>query len=412
MAEIVRTLQKPSTTTARSPDQVRGRDVVAYRRLVKIGGKTLQDEYLDQALLSLTVDRTARGLSKARVVFANNNQSFTDHELLQGGLLEIEIYVGYVGTRMQRKGTYYAAMPRYCWGNPARSVIELDCFSEEWLLARGEKREVYEGLRDSQIAQRIARRNRLRADIEETSPVYDHVLQANMSDMAFLESRALLYGYDVYIEDGTLHFHAPRVDDTKLTLYYGNGEKGIIQSFNVTVDPWVNGSAWTKSGIDRVTGEAWEFTASGELDDVAKYIKRSGGPGFKTGTELARFQDGSSPTKFIVGSGHALSAEEGRQQARGIARAAEWVAIGSGAVRGIEVLRPRSLVRLQGLSHLSGDYYVTRVIDTLDDRGYRTQFEVTRPGVGQLKDRLRAGGESSRRDVTDQSSQAGTVRLG
>jgi len=415
LANICRVLERPAPSPVSQPASAsnrKSREVSAATRLVKISGKRIDDEFLDQALISLVVDETARGLSTAQVTFSNHNQVFTDHELMQGSNLSVEIFNGYVGTRLQPRGKFLAAVPRYAFNNPVFSTITLKCYGEEWLLSRSEERKVYENLRDSEIAARIASRNRLRTDIETTPLKLEHVAQLNMTDMEFLENRALLYGYDVYIEDGTLHFHKPRFVDSNLSLFYGGGNKSVLETFRVEVDPWVKGAAWTKSGIDRLTGKEWEFRASEMLDPVAAQIVRRGGPGFSTGSELAKFE-GVQPRRFVVGDGHLLSEAEGRAQVEAYAKAAEWVVVGSGSVRGIELLRPRTTVKIHGVGHLSGDYYVTRVIHRIDQNGYNMQFEVTRPGIGQLKDRFKPTPKLNfgRRDVTDQSPRTRTAQV-
>jgi len=363
--------------------------------------------------MAVVVDETARGLSKASVVFSNHNQVFTDHELMQGSNLGVEIFNGYIGTRLQSRGRFQAAVPRYAFNNPVFSSITLECYGEEWRLTRSEERRTYENLKDSQIAARIAERYRLDTDIQETNLKFEHIAQLNMTDMEFLENRALLYGYDVFIENGTLHFHEPRFVDSNLTLFYGGGSQGILETFRVDVDPWIKGAAWTKSGIDRVTGAEWEHSAKGELDKVAQQIQRRGGPGFRTGSELAVFE-GVQPRRYIVGDGHSLTTQEGEGQVKSFARAAEWVVVGSGSVRGIELLRPRTTVKILGVGHLSGDYYVTRVIHQIDSSGYNMQFEVTRPGVGQLKDRFKpdANVGFGRRDATNQSPRTREAQIG
>ena len=134
MANICRVLQR-AAPAPQSPEQrgtgSRTVDVTASTRLVRISGKKLEDEFLDQALIAVVVDETARGLSKSQVIFSNQNQVFTDHELMQGANLDVEIFNGYVGTRLQSRGRYQAAVPRYAFNNPVYSTITLECYGEE-----------------------------------------------------------------------------------------------------------------------------------------------------------------------------------------------------------------------------------------------------------------------------------------
>lgn len=414
MVEIVRTLEQPAPSTAPASSggqSGKGDGLGSPTRMVKISGRDLKDEFLDERVQAVTVKETARGLSRAVLRILNQRLTFTDHELLQGQDLEVEIFTGYTGRPFEKRGTFRAAVPRYAFGNQAMPIIELECFGEEWPLAVGEERRVYENLRDSEIAGQIASRHRLKTDVQSTNPVYEHVAQFNMTDMEFLENRALLYGYDIYVQDGMLHFHEPRFEHSGLSLWHGGGEKGILTSFDIVVDPWIRGSGWTKSGIDRLTGEEWEYRIEDKQDAVAAELIRLGGSGFQKAGDLAKV-GGSLPRRFIVGDGHELTSAEGRQQAESYAKATEWIVVGSARVRGIELLHARQVVTIMGIGHLSGDYYVTEVTHQVSaDSGYNMTFKVTRPGTGKLEDLFRPSQRTlgDRRNVTNIGGQVGTA---
>ena len=417
MVEIIRTLEQtaPSTASTRSEGLVgRVEGFTSPTRMIRISGRDLKDEFLDDKVQSVTVKETARGLSRATLRVLNQRLSFTDHELLQGQNLKVEIFTGYAGRPFEKRGTFLAAVPRYAFRNQAMPVIDLECFSEEWPLALGEERRTYENLKDSEIAEKIASRRGLRADVQATNPVYEHVAQFNMTDMEFLENRALLYGYDVYVRGGTLHFHPPRFEHSGLSLWYGGGEKGILSSFDVVVDPWVLGAGWTKSGVDRLTGEEWEYRVEDVQDVVASELVRRGGAGFQSAGDLASV-NGKRPRRFIVGDGHELSSAEGQAQAEGYAKATEWLVVGSARVRGIELLHARQVVTIMGIGHLSGDYYVTEVTHQINpESGYNMFFKVTRPGTGKLEDLYRPSQRTTgdRRDATNAGGMAGTAVIG
>jgi len=413
MATICRVLEQDAPPVKSTPPaQGRVLERTAPTRLVRISGHDLGEELLLDKVVDLTVQETARGLSSATVVVSNEGLHFTDHELLQGKNLDVEIFTGYQNTRSVRRGFFTAAVPKYAFRNQAMPLVTLQCFGEEWPLSISEERLVYENLRDSEIATKIAQRNGLKADVDQTSPVLEHVAQFNMTDIEFLENRALMYGYDVYVEGGTLHFHKPRFKHSGLVLMFGGGERGVLTSFEVCVDPWVTGSAWTKSGIDRVTGKEWEFRSTDASDPVAQEIRRRGGPGFQRASTLATVA-GRQPRRYIVGDGHEQTEGEARGQVQGYAQAAEWVVVGSADVMGIEVLKARQVVTILGVGHLSGDYYVADVAHRITPRGYRMQFRVMRPGVGRLEDRFKGidPGSEGRRDVTADSPSAGEAEI-
>lgn len=416
MVDICRILEQeaPVPIAERTGGEGRVVERSAPSVLVRISGRDLADEFLADRITSVVVEETARGLSTAQVQIINDRLQFTDHELLEGKSLEVEVLTGYENTRIVSRGIFRAAVPKYAFRNRAMPIITLDCYGEEWPLMVNEEREVYENLTDSQIAERIASRRKLRTDVDATNVTFEHVAQFNMTDIEFLENRALLYGYDVYVQDGTLHFHAPRYEHSGLNLLFGDGEKGILNRFDVIVDPWVKGSSWTKSGVDRITGKEYEFRSEDASDPVARKIVQDGGPGFQTAAQLAEV-DGVRPRRFIVGDGHLNSEDEARAQVQGYTQATEWVVQGSARVRGIEQMRARQVVTMLGLGHLSGDYYVSRVTHRLiGGSSYTMDFEIIRPGTGKLQDRFRRSSPSqsgTRRDVTGQSQQAGEAIL-
>lgn len=385
--------------------------------MVVIDGADMDKEFLSARVMSVVAEESARGLSRATVLVQNENVAFTDHELLQGNSLGVQIWTGYAGQRLVKRGSYLATVPRFAFRNRAMPVIELNCYGQEWPLMISEEREVYENLTDAQIASLIARKHDLVPDVESTSPLYEHVAQFNMTDMEFLENRALLYGYDVYVEEGVLHFHRPRFVHSGLNLFYRRGEAGLLTSFEVVVDPWVNGAEWTKSGINRITGNPWEFRDGGDSDAVSAELKDRAGPGFQSAADLAEV-NGTRPRRFIVGEGHEMTEGEGRQQVRGFGRATEWLVTGSAEVLGIESLKARTVVTISGLGHLSGDYYVTQVVHSITpDNPYTMSFKVMRPGVGRLRDLARSVARSpvtrrDRRDATSESLSAGNVSVG
>lgn len=416
VVEICRTLERApepsfSPTTSQTPA---GRSGMRLRPslMVRISGRDLEEEFISDSVVSLQIDDTSRGLSRAELVIQNDRQRFTDHELLEGRNLTVEVFTGYENTKFVKRGTYLATVPKYAFMNAAMPHIKLVGYSQEWPLSVNEERRIYANLRDSQIAEEIARRYGLEAIVEQTPIIHEHVAQFNQTDMEFLENRALLHGYDVYVEENTLHFHAPRFDHSGINLVFGAGEQSVFESFEVCIDPWIKGSLWTKSGVDRVTGKEYEFRSTGtEADDITqRMIDRARGKFIRAAT-LAEVND-ETPRRYIVGDGHEQSEEEARRQVESYAKATEWITQGSGRLRGVELLRSRQVVTIVGLNHLSGDYYVSRTNHRIAaGEGYTMEIEVLRPGKSELADRFRGQALRSRerRDVTSNSSVVNTA---
>ena len=99
-----------------------------------------------------------------------------------------------------------------------RPVLQIRGYDRLHRLSRGKKTRTYgdanpsgQGVTDDQIVRTIANETQgLSGASVDTSGLsgikYPYVMQCNQTDLDFLWSRAALYGYQVYVEDKTLHF--------------------------------------------------------------------------------------------------------------------------------------------------------------------------------------------------------------
>lgn len=376
-------------------------------KIIRVSGQDLDDSFISDNVSMLSVEETARGLSKARVVIFNNDNRLTDNELFQANV-KVEIFTGYRSTALVKRGTFYCAKPHFAFRQGA-AVVDLVCYGEEWPLTISERRMVYENFRDSDIAQKIADFYGIQSDVDQTNPIHEHVAQMNSTDMEFLEERARLYGFDVYVSEGILHFHAPRFTDSGISLFYGSDNVSQLTSFDVTVDPWMSGHLWTRSGIDRLSGKEWSYSSTDDPDLISQTIQQRSTSRFKKAADLAVI-NGLRPARFIVGGGHEQTEGEGRAQVTGYTRATEWIVHGIGDIVGVEGLKARQLVEIVGVGHLSGFYYVTRAHHKIQGN-YSLRFEGIRPGIGTLAQAqgLPVGNGQGRPTPTDVSQNSPIV---
>ena len=415
MVDPCRTEVLPAPTPrVRVIDDPKPVDRALTRQVVRIGGKDFEETLLDKRVLEVDVEENCSGLSVAKVVLLNEDLKLTDDESLQVNL-DVEIFTGYANTSIVKRGDFITTVPRFLFSGDGPAEITLHCYSQEWLLANTERRVVYQNIRDSEIAERIAARYSLDADVQVTSPLYEHISQVGISDYSFLQDRARLYGYEFYVEEGVLHFHEPRFVDSGLKLFYADPSRAELGTVEMTVDPWIFGAQWRKSGVDRISGQVWEFTSDDSLDPVASQIVKKAPLGFKRASTLASLNN-ERPRRFIIGDGHLDSPDEGLQQVRGYTRSTEWIVHGSAVSYGIETLKARQVVELVGLGHLSGHYYVKAVRHFIS-RGYEMKFEITRPGIGDIfKSRdnrlLNERSSRDRENVVSLSPRVGSVVIG
>jgi phage protein D/phage baseplate assembly protein gpV len=88
-------------------------------------------------------------------------------------------------------------------------------------LYRETKRVAHLNKKDSDLATEIAQAAGLRAEVETTNTVYDHIYQNNLSDLAFLMKRAWRIGYECFVDEGKLHFRKPSSGSNGVTLTWG-----------------------------------------------------------------------------------------------------------------------------------------------------------------------------------------------
>ena len=237
----------------------------------------------------------------------------------------------------------------------------------------------YEHMADWEIAQVIAERNGLRADVTQEGEVHDLVVQKNQDDAQFLMERAKRIDFDCFVltdpdtGEDTLYFVKPPDgrEDTRTR----------VLRLRVGQEP------------DQLHPEAHAL-APGEQGDRARLGSRA--PSRRSSTPPR------PPTcPAAAGAGPAARRRPRRicgarrtswstrpwpteQEAKELAisllreRAYEFIT-GTGQVIGLPDLRPGDNVELHGLGQrFSGQYYVKKVEHTLGSNGYLTTFEVRR----------------------------------
>jgi len=85
-------------------------------------------------------------------------------------------------------------------------VLIVKAYDKSHRLHRGRKTRSFVQVTDGDIAKKIAREAGLRPDVENTSEVYDYVIQDNSSGYRFLRERAERIGFSLWVGDGKLHF--------------------------------------------------------------------------------------------------------------------------------------------------------------------------------------------------------------
>jgi uncharacterized protein len=232
-------------------------------------------------------------------------------------------------------------------------------------LQRSQKTRSYTKLKDSQIAAQIAAEAGLIAQVEDSEVIHDYVLQANQTDLSFLQERAQLIHYEMFVEDKTLFFqptHLNAASSPELMLGQDLLEfrprlSSISQQTQVQVRGW---NMQKKQPIVSDSNPGRDQVADKNGVDVAKQF----------GTAMTTLSD-----RPVLNSSEAEQIADAQLE-----RTMLGLIVGEGVCRGNPNLGIGKMVQLQGLNKLfNGAYYITGVSHCLSfEVGYTTRFKARR----------------------------------
>jgi len=241
-------------------------------------------------------------------------------------------------------------------------------------LHRGRHNRSFQNMTDSDIVKKIAAEVGIElGEIEESGIPHDYLFQENQTSMAFLRERAARIGFELFMQDGKLHFRQPR-SDQQINLKWLKD----LHSFRIRVS--------SAEQVQAVEVRAWDYSAKRSL------IAKAQTDQVLTETETGRGRDTSSafsgyphaPELIVVDQptfqpkeadllAQALCDELGGQFICADARA-----------EGNADIRPGRLIELQDLGPHSGQYYVTETRHLYQERVYTTEFSVRGQRGGDL----------------------------
>ncbi|MFL5625536.1 MAG: phage late control D family protein, partial [Ktedonobacteraceae bacterium] len=234
----------------------------------------------------------------------------------------------------------------------------------------------FEDVSDEDVIRQIANEHSLTPQLDLNGPTYKVLTQVNQSDLAFIRERARSINAELWVQETTL-FAQARTDRTSggIDLSYGVN----LLSFTVQADlaqqcSELGVAGWDVENKDGIEETAAENAISAELG------------GDTSGSSI--LQQAFAPRKERIVHTVPFTVEEARAvaQARYRERARRFIT-GTGLADGDGQIRVGRTVTLSRLGSLfNGKYYVVRVRHSYDRTyGFRTEFDVERPGLGQAQ---------------------------
>lgn len=348
---------------------------------VKIGDKKADREVV-RDIRQVTYKDNIKEIDSFEIVINNwdsdaRDFKYSDETLFDPGK-KIELWMGYYGgdnLRPMISGEITSLRPNFpASGGPTLSISGLNLLHR---LRVKQRSAAYTGLKDSEIAQRIAARLSIDLRIDSAAKAdektYNYLFQDNQYDIIFLMERARRIGYDLFVEedkkDKSRLYFGPSVNLRRTTYRLSYNRSVVNFQPNLT----------TANQVGKVTVRAWDFRKKEKIEVTATREHLSTKGVGKEGGQAAIDKSFADREEVITDR-----PVEDKNEAKTLAietleSIAKDMIKGSGSTVGLPDLRAGSLIHFDGLGkRFSGRYFVTATTHSIGDSGYTTQFDCRR----------------------------------
>ena len=287
-------------------------------------------------------------------------------------------------------GEITAIEPEYEYG--LRSILAVRGYDFSHRLNHGTYIRTFQNSKDSEIVSTMAGEAGLTASVEATSTVYDHVIQYNQTNMAFLRQLARRNNYKFYVDkDKKLQFKkAATTVGSAITLTWGDNLLGFFPRLSLTEQV----TEVTVRGWDVKTKAAVVGTAS-----TASYLQsigeeQKGGTAYRSATTKDAKHYEVIHTTIDQTQANAL-AQAVLDELNSDYVEAEGLCIGDAQ------LLPGGTVKIEKVNtQFAGTYKVSTVRHIFSPEGFKTEFTIEGMRPEFMSDLL---GNSDEKVLTNQS---------
>lgn len=191
---------------------------------------------------------------------------------------------------------------------PAGMAIQIRGTDVGFLATVDRRNDTYGGMSPTEVAKKIAERNKWNYEIDETMPVLqaDDVNskqkvkrnwnQNNVDDLHFLQTHVLPYangksgrgGFEIWFDEtkNTLHMHPPRLEAPVFDTYIvhrATANEGVVLSFTPEITGlqllgWAGANNTQTRGWNTTTRDMWEFKANNQNVDTVNTGRKTDAP--------------------------------------------------------------------------------------------------------------------------------------
>ncbi len=252
-------------------------------------------------------------------------------------------------------------------GMDGRMFLRVRSYDRSHRLHRGRETRVFKQVKDSQLAQQIAREAGLTADVQTTPGVHEWVLQDNQTNWEFLQERAARNGFEVQVKDKKLIFKPPTNVGSAVEVAWMED----MLSFRGTITTGEQVNSVEVRGWDPINKQVVVGTASSSQN-----FPQIG----QTPTAGALAQSAfHERTKMVVSRQPIYDQQQATRLAQAVLDELAGVYVNAtGVVRGDVKLQLGGQVKVAKVgSRFSGTYRVTQISHDYGPEGYNVYFDIT-----------------------------------
>ena len=339
-------------------------DLPAFRILVN--GTALTDEARAD-VLSIEVHQDIDNLSMFALQLNSwdeNRVKWVDGPLFSEGA-SVEIRMGFEGATLHLvfAGEITGLEPSF---TADAFTLTVRGYDRRHRLLRGQKTRSFVQMTDSDIAAAVAAGAGLISQTTSTGAALEYVLQHNQTDLEFLRERARRIGFEVTVEDRTLHFRPPAFESRPVaTLSLGED----LAEFSARLS--------TMTQVGQVEVRAWDRKDRQVIVSQAGSTPAMGGT--ITGPAASDRAAGKARSVSVQQPVLTYAEAEGMAKSRFTEMALSFIQAEGVCVGGRSELRAGTVITIDGVGRrFSGPYYVTGVTHTLTPERYATAFTAKR----------------------------------
>jgi len=233
-------------------------------------------------------------------------------------------------------------------------------------LHRGRYSRSFQNMKDSDIVERIAKESGLKATCSNTGEPREYVFQENQTNMEFLRELAARYGFELFVQNGTLYFSNPEKRGEKLSLKWLKD----ISGFNVRVT--------SAQQVSEVEVRGWDYENKRAIVERASSEKLITDTDNGKGSQTAGKFKVSRP-KMMVVDHPVFKADEAKKIAQALCNELGGEFVYADAKmdgNGNPEVRPGRVIELKDMGNYNGKYYVTDARHTYHEKIYNTDFSI------------------------------------